>query len=85
MAKVEIIKEVRLGKPEDWQLCFQWCKYLYDDNGSEYGYRFIWRKEDESLQPARGQARIPSVNDIEKLMELADREGWLRSIEKTIT
>jgi hypothetical protein len=84
MAKVNIIKEVRLYEPNDWQLCFQWCKYLYDDKESEYGYRFIWRREDGSLQPARGQARIPSVGDLEKLMELATKAGWLKSIENQI-
>ena len=82
MARVKIIKEVRLGTPDDWQLCFQWCQYLYDDNSKKNGYRFIWRREDGSLQTARGQARIPSVDDIEKLMRLAGKEGWLRNIEK---
>ena len=40
------------------------------------GYRFIWRRSDGSLQPARGQARIPSLFDAELLMKLAREAGW---------
>jgi hypothetical protein len=43
-----------------WRLCLQWARYQYDDKSEpETGYRFIWRRPDGSLQPARGQARIP--------------------------
>jgi hypothetical protein len=41
-----------------------------------HGYRFIWRRPDGSLQPARGQARILSLKAAEKLMEMARNEGW---------
>ena len=40
------------------------------------GYRFIWRRPDGSLQPARGQARLPSLADAELLMRLARDLGW---------
>ncbi|MBS1535264.1 MAG: hypothetical protein JST78_09315 [Bacteroidetes bacterium] len=79
MARVRIINEVSADEPNDWQLFFQWCEYIYDDGGSEYGYRFIWRRPDGSLQAARGQARIPDINSINELMELARVAGWLGS------
>ncbi len=47
-------------------------------NIDENGYRFIWRKPDGSLQPARGQARIPSTTDIFELLALASKNGWLK-------
>jgi len=43
---------------------------------SEHGYRFIWCRDDGSLQPARGQARIPSVAKIERLATAAQQAGW---------
>ena len=76
MARVQIINEVTNGKEEDWRLCFQWCRYLYDDGGMEHGYRFIWRRPDGSLQAARGQARIPSVEEAKELMDMAIKQGW---------
>lgn len=77
MARVRIIEQVTGDAPNDWQLYFQWCEYFYDDGSSENGYRFIWRRPDGSLQAARGQARIPDINSINELMELARVAGWL--------
>jgi hypothetical protein len=52
-----------------WRLCLQWGRYQYDDKTEpQAGYRFIWRRPDGSLQPARGQARIPSLVDAELLI-----------------
>lgn len=82
MANVDILKEVKTGEKEKWNLCFQWCKYKYDDGDSNYGYRFIWRRPDGSLQAARGQARIPSFADMNELIEKAAKDGWLGSVEK---
>lgn len=77
--RVQIIKEVQTADPketEDWELCFQWCLYVYDNGSSDKGYRFIWRRPDGSLQPARGQARIPSIKLASDLMDKAKVEGW---------
>jgi len=77
--RVQIINEVMTGSPKEtkeWELCFQWCLYVYDDGTNEHGYRFIWRRPDGNLQPARGQARIPSVKKAIELMEIAKKEGW---------
>ena len=41
-----------------------------------YGYRFIWRTPEGKLQPARGQARIPSIKIAKELMDYAIAEGW---------
>lgn len=78
MARVQIINEVQKDKPQPdhWILCLQWCRYLYDDGNMEQGFRFIWRRPNGSLQPARGQARITSLKDAEKLIEMARNKGW---------
>jgi hypothetical protein len=84
MARVRVFNETTYPDPADdseWMLCFQWCRYLYDEDGmeDENGYRFIWKrpkKEGGSLQAARGQARIPSIAVIEKLIAKAKEEGW---------
>lgn len=81
MANVKVLNEVTTGATNDWRLCFQWCEYIYDDGSSENGYRFIWRRPDGSLQAARGQARIPSLKDINELTYLAAKDGWLGSVE----
>ncbi len=82
MANVRIIKEVQSGEDGNWKLCFQWCEYVYDDGeDNQFGYRFIWRRPDGSLQAARGQARIPSFHAMNELIELAAKEGWLGVIE----
>lgn len=75
MARVHILKETTNDPAGDWQLWFQWCRYELDD-GTQYGYRFIWRRPDGALQGARGQARIPSVEVGKSLMDKAIAEGW---------
>lgn len=77
--RVQVINEVMTGDPNvsnSWELCLQWCLYVYDDGSSENGYRFIYRRPDGSLQPARGQARIPSLSQAMELMDMAKSEGW---------
>lgn len=82
--RVHVLKEVREDLGGGWKLCLQWCRYAYDqkavdDNeypSSETGYRFIWRKPNNHLQAARGQARIPSFAVMSMLMEKASNEGW---------
>jgi hypothetical protein len=60
-----------------WRLCLQWARYQYDDKSEpQTGYRFIWRRPNGSLQPARGQARIPSLADAELLIRRARQLGW---------
>lgn len=74
--------EVSIGKSGHWRLCFQWCTYTFaPPRPPEEGYRFIWRRPDNSLQPARGQARIPSIADLHQLLEMAARAGWLVTSE----
>ncbi|QLE62808.1 hypothetical protein LROSL1_p50001 (plasmid) [Furfurilactobacillus rossiae] len=46
------------------------------DGNSEDGFRFIWRRPDGHLQAARGQARIPQRQDLEKLTKKAEDAGW---------
>jgi hypothetical protein len=77
MARVFVIHEVSEDPEGDWRLCFQWCRYVYDNGDTEGGYRFIWRrKKDDSLQAARGQARIESIKKAERLMKMAHKAGW---------
>lgn len=78
-ARVQVINEVVSNedlKGKEWVLCLQWCRYIYDDATIEMGFRFIWRRPDGSLQAARGQARIPSLEEASLLMEKAKNEGW---------
>jgi len=76
MARVDVVREARLGSVGDWQPCLHWARYRYDDGSVEYGYRFVWRRDDGSIQGARGQARIPSLADARDLMEAAGNDGW---------
>ncbi len=77
LARIQIIHEVSTGKNTgEWELSFQWCQYVYQGGTSENGYRFIWRRPDGSLQPARGQARLPSIKIAEELIQKARVEGW---------
>lgn len=79
MANFKIIHEVCTDDPVgQWRLCFQWGHYEYDDNpqNNESGYRFIYRQPDNSLQPARGQARIPSADTLFKLIGKAIEARW---------
>jgi len=76
MAKVKILNEVSTENTNDWNLCFQKCEYIYDDNSTEIGFRFIWRKPNNRLQPARGQARIPDEETLYLLLEKARDNKW---------
>jgi hypothetical protein len=79
MVRVQVVEEVKLKKPQydGWVLCLQWCRYLYDDGKMELGFRFIWRRPPSgSLQPARGQARITTLEDAETLIAMARNKGW---------
>lgn len=77
MAHVVVKEQVASDRTANggWRLYLQWCTYHLDD-GIQEGYRFIWRRPDVSLQAARGQARIPSLNDARDLMEKAASAGW---------
>ena len=80
MANVDVIHEVS----EDWRderLCFQWCRYKYDDDTNELGYRFIWRDSAGHLRPQRGQAVIYSAAQMFRLVTKAIQEGWFVSCE----
>jgi len=75
-ARVQVIREAARGNPNDWRLCLQWCRYVYDGGNMQEGYRFMWRRPDGSLQAARGQARIPSIAIALELLQQAQQEGW---------
>lgn len=78
-ARVEIHHEVEDGDPGTWRLCFHQVTYHYDDGSDdEDGFRFIWRRPDNSLQAARGQARIPDMDALNRLLDLARAGGWLQ-------
>ncbi len=76
MARVQVINTVTTMDKTDWHVSLQWCRYLYDDGTMEHGYRFIWTSPEGRLQPARGQARLPSLELARKLMEAAKAQGW---------
>lgn len=76
-ASVKILEEVAADwHTGGWRLRLQWCLYRYSDGHLQKGYRFIWRRPDGSLQAGRGQARLPSIAEAEKLFAKARAEGW---------
>lgn len=84
MAHFKIEHEVTKTSDKEkkcWKLYFQKGEYIYNDGKCEKGYRFILRRPDGSLQAARGQARIPSKNELIELLELASKEGWFNDEE----
>ena len=84
-AHVKVIHEVKRHEVENkWVLCFQYCKYVYDANTSETGYRFIWREPNGNLRPAPGQTRIPKMSDILYLVSKAMEQGWGNLEEKEV-
>lgn len=70
-----IIKETSLSTQGDWVLWFQWVRYNFDEMYDEFGYRFIYRCEGK-LRATRAQARLPSVEAMQKLIGQAAAEGW---------
>lgn len=56
-------------------LCLQWGHYLHPDGSKEWGYRFIWRRDDGSIQ-SRGPARLPSLADVLMLTSIAIAAKW---------
>lgn len=83
-ARIEILHEVGSDYGvNEWNLYFQWGRFDYDDGSvSQTGYRFIWRRPDETLQAARGQARIPSAAVMFELIGKAAEAGWLVDCEQ---
>lgn len=76
MANIDVINDVYRKMQSDWELHFQYCNYVYEDGSNQNGYRFIWKRPDGTLQPARGQARIPSIDIALSLIAEAMSEGW---------
>ena len=74
--RVVVLNGTKSSPANGWILCFQYCRYEYGNGTESNGYRFIWQKPDGKLQPARGQARIPSVSEILALTSNALLEGW---------
>lgn len=76
MARVQIINEICNEIGGGWELCFQWCRYFFDEGDMLYGYRFIQRRPSGDLHAVRGQTRIPSTKIAQELIKSAIEEGW---------
>jgi hypothetical protein len=76
--RVVVLGEIRQPcRPNGWSLAFQRVIYNYPDGEApEGGFRFIWYKDTGDLQPARGQARIPTLDDAESLIRQAQERRW---------
>ncbi|MBQ1209838.1 MAG: hypothetical protein IIX64_05160 [Bacteroidales bacterium] len=86
MARVEFFAEVPKRNPQEsgWTLHFQKVVYYLDNGDVHKGFRFIWRRPNGTLQAARGQARIPSLQELESLVAQAKSAGFFdRELEKT--
>ena len=75
---VKVLNEVRhpAHRGGGHQLCVQECRYRYEDGTQPVGFRFIWRRPNGNLAAARGQTRLPSLDDAEELIRLARMAGW---------
>jgi hypothetical protein len=76
VVRVQIVKETCAEIGDGWALCFQWCRYFFDEGNMLYGYRFIQRRPNGGVHAVRGQTRIPSLEMIEGLTTVARNEGW---------
>ncbi len=84
MATFKILNEVKrseitsenFNREQDWDLCLHEGIYKYDNQTSEYGFRFIYRRPGGNIQAARGGARIPSLEVADQLIAEARRRGW---------
>jgi hypothetical protein len=76
IARFQIINETTIPIENGFTLCLQWGEYQYRDGFVQTGYRFIHRSPKGSLVSARGQARIPSFAQMQKLVDQAKAEGW---------
>lgn len=76
--RVAIRNEVEDGPRNTWRLCFHFATYRYGDGRIEDGYRFIWRRPDNSLHTARAQARIPDSAALNRLLKAAKAAGWYK-------
>jgi len=74
--RVQVLDEVLHDEESGRSLCFQRCRYVFDNGTIEEGFRFIWRHADGRLQGARGQARIPSLRIAQVLLDQAVAAGW---------
>jgi hypothetical protein len=73
---VSVREQVWLGEAGEWRLGLQWCLYVHPQAEPEEGYRFIWQRPEGSLQAARGQARLPSLAVVGRLVAMAEAAGW---------
>ena len=86
MARVHVIEEVCHEDdplPDDWTLWLQWGLYIYDNVEPQHGYRIIYKYPPNAkkggardLAPTRGQARIPTLAQLETLIAKARAAGW---------
>jgi hypothetical protein len=60
----------------DWRLAFQKVRYVFENGETKDGYRFIWYRPDGTLQAARGQARIESIEQAGWFIQKARERGW---------
>src|ERR1700722_17856135 len=76
--RVAVVDEIKAApKKNEWTLAFQKVIYIYGDGSlSETGFRFIWYRPQGTLQAARGQARIPTLAQAKKMIEMAEKKGW---------
>jgi len=84
--RITVVKQVSIKRNEvsvgeanwskGWVLYLQWCIYPHENGIVEQGYRFIWKDPDGHLRPQRGQACIPSLDIVQKLIDKASQKGW---------
>ena len=48
--RFQVVNEITLDPPGNWQLCLQWGRYVEDGGEIYEGHRFIYRRPNGSLQ-----------------------------------
>ena len=69
-------EDAAMADAHQHQLQFHEARVSFLDGTGSQMIMLSWRRPDGSLQPARGQARIPSLSDAKLLMDLARELGW---------
>jgi len=82
MAYIEILDEIDPGPRGSWRLTFQRGRWHFGGGRIDDGYRFMFRRDDDSLQAARGQALISTLDQAQDLINQARDLGWVRKYEQ---
>lgn len=71
---LEVSEQLKRSEGEVDTLCLQQCIYQYDNGDSDEYFRFIRRGPDGKYKAQRGQAGIPDLYIIDRLVLMMKKE-----------